>query len=462
MHPSAATAHSGTGKNYSYDANGNMITRGTQTLTWDVDNRVSSISISGGGTTSMEYDYTGMRVKKTAGGITLYPFKGYEIDPNGVVTKYIRIGNENFASKRGTSKYFYHNDHLGSVNVVTDSNGAQVQLNEYGPWGGVSRSVGSVDPTHRFTGQELDPETGLYYYGGRYYDPEISRFASPDPYVQSPDDPQNLDRYSYVLNNPVNLVDPSGHFWWIIIAAVLDSFLPAAVTEGAIAGITAAMAFQAFAFTVQMGAFAAINVQSRLENRNSALTLGGPSNPALAGASAAPGGGYFSPSLGFVDGGCEVCSDASILANLFLSLFNVTEAAGADFPKGSADPAKGQYLPFTPKTKDSVRQGICTGCGVDTTRTPGPNQSNIGHNIARSRGGDRSSGNALEFCRDCNLDMRTRSGQEHLDYLRQEQQEINRMNTGPAAARSERLQRIFWKRWQWLRRWGTAAGNDDP
>ena len=194
-----------------------MTTRGTQTLTWDIDNRVSSISIQGGGTTYMHYDYTGMRIQKDApGGTSLYPFRGYEKDSSGTVTKYIRIGVEIFASKRTTSggastQYFYHNDHLGSVNVVTDSNGYQVQLNEYDPWGNVSKSTSTTEATHRFTGQELDPESSIYYYGGRCYDQVISRFASPDPFVQSPDEPQNLDRYSYTFNNPQNYIDPSGY-----------------------------------------------------------------------------------------------------------------------------------------------------------------------------------------------------------------------------------------------------------
>jgi RHS repeat-associated protein len=186
-HPSAVTNHSTLNKNYTYDANGNMLTRGNQTLTWDIDNRVSSIFIAGGGTTSMDYDYSGTRVKKSApSGITLYPFSGYEIDPNGVITKFIRVGGESIASKRGTSKYFYHDDHLGSINVVTDIVGTRVQLNEYDPWGAVSRAEGTIDPTHRFTGQQLDSETGLYYYGGRYYDAEIGRFISPDLFVQTP------------------------------------------------------------------------------------------------------------------------------------------------------------------------------------------------------------------------------------------------------------------------------------
>jgi RHS repeat-associated protein len=77
----------------------------------------------------------------------------------------------------------------------------------------VSRSEGTIDPTHRFNGKELDPESGLYYYGGRYYDAEISRFISADPFIQAPSDPQNLNRYSYVNNNPQNYVDPSGYFF---------------------------------------------------------------------------------------------------------------------------------------------------------------------------------------------------------------------------------------------------------
>lgn len=78
--------------------------------------------------------------------------------------------------------------------------------------GATPGSQANTEPTHGFTGQELDPETGLYYYGGRYYDPELGRFISPDPFVQDPEDPQNLNRYSYVLNNPQSYIDPTGYF----------------------------------------------------------------------------------------------------------------------------------------------------------------------------------------------------------------------------------------------------------
>jgi RHS repeat-associated protein len=66
-------------------------------------------------------------------------------------------------------------------------------------------------PTDRkFTGQRLD-QTGLYYYGARYYDANIGRFISPDSIVPDPSNPQSLNRYSYCLNNPLRFIDPSGH-----------------------------------------------------------------------------------------------------------------------------------------------------------------------------------------------------------------------------------------------------------
>jgi len=192
-----------------------MLTGGNRTFVWDFDNRVSSVTTSGV-TASMFYDYTGMRVEKdSSSGTTIFPFSGYEIGPGGISVKYIRIGIENIASKKSTGEIlFYHNDHLGGVNVITNTSGLLAQLIEYDPWGKVSRSEGAGDSLRRFTGQQLDPESGLYYYGGRYYDPELGRFISPDPFVPQPDDPQSLNRYSYVLNNPVNLIDPSGYSWF--------------------------------------------------------------------------------------------------------------------------------------------------------------------------------------------------------------------------------------------------------
>jgi RHS repeat-associated protein len=259
-HPSFVTSTSD-GKSYTPDANGNTLSGAGRTFTWTVDNRVASVD-NGSGAINMDYDYTGMRLKKNGPlGITLYPFSGYEIGPDGVIIKYFKAGNDILAAKKSTGeKLFYHNDHLGGINVITNAGGTRAQLVEYDPWGKVTRSEGDADPRHRFTGQELDLESGLYYYGGRYYDQEISKFLSADPIVQAPANPQNLNRYTYVINNPQTLVDPSGHmfFWFlgVMISAVVNqtthSDIGTAISSpigyliGKIAGPKAAAGMQIF------------------------------------------------------------------------------------------------------------------------------------------------------------------------------------------------------------------------
>jgi RHS repeat-associated protein len=85
-------------------------------------------------------------------------------------------------------------------------------------WFGGTRS-GSVSTDIKFTGQRLD-QTGLYYYGARYYDPEIKRFISADTIVPDPVNSQAFNRYAYCINNPLKYIDPSGHGWWSIITDI--------------------------------------------------------------------------------------------------------------------------------------------------------------------------------------------------------------------------------------------------
>ena len=115
---------------------------------------------------------------------------------------------------------------------MTDETGSKVSQTEYQPYGKVSEQTGDDVTPYKFTGKELDT-TGLYYYGARYYDPEIGRFITPDSIVQSPYDPQTLNRYTYCRNNPLKYVDPSGHFFGLIIAAIIG-----AVIGGAVAAAT--------------------------------------------------------------------------------------------------------------------------------------------------------------------------------------------------------------------------------
>jgi len=213
-HPSAATTGPG-GATYTYDANGNTLTGSGRTSAWDPDNRLAASTVQGGASVQYAYDHGGIRVWKAVGSsVTRYPFGGYEIDAAMTITKHIKLGEETLATRKSSgARLFHHADHLGGVNYVTDANGYRVQLTEYTPWGVVSRNDGTAEPSKRFTGKEFDPETGLLYYGGRYYDAKLARFITPDPFVAAPGNPQSLNRYAYVLNNPVNLVDPSGFFW---------------------------------------------------------------------------------------------------------------------------------------------------------------------------------------------------------------------------------------------------------
>ena len=87
----------------------------------------------------------------------------------------------------------------------------------------VSGTDGNVGFDRGFTGHEHIDEIGLINMNGRMYAPNLGRFLSPDNYIQSPDNPQNYNRYSYCLNNPLRYTDPSGEFVWapFLIAAAM-------------------------------------------------------------------------------------------------------------------------------------------------------------------------------------------------------------------------------------------------
>ncbi|MCX5697566.1 MAG: FG-GAP-like repeat-containing protein [Candidatus Omnitrophica bacterium] len=193
--------------------------------TWTITN--SSLSSD---TTTFVYDGDGERVKKTnTSGSTTYIGSLFEKDYSGKTTKYIFAGANRICTVDSTGeKSFYHSDHLGSSNVITDSTGRQTGLTEFTPYGSVSKQTGSHGPKYKFTGKELD-NTGLYFYGARYYDPTIGRFITADTIVQSPYDPQALNRYSYCRNNPINYTDPTGHSWWKKFWGKVSGFLGAAV-----------------------------------------------------------------------------------------------------------------------------------------------------------------------------------------------------------------------------------------
>ena len=205
---------------YTYDTNGNMMSGAGRTMAYDYENRLTSVETITH-TVTFAYDGDGGRVKKTvtagtATTTTLYIGQLYEVT-NGIATRHIFAGDNRVASVESTGRtYYYHQDHLGSSNSITDETGRQIQLLEYYPFGEVrvnSRTTGA-DVTHKFTGKELDEETGLYFYEARYYDPVLARFITPDTIISRPGDPQDFNRYAYARNNPLKYTDPTGHGWF--------------------------------------------------------------------------------------------------------------------------------------------------------------------------------------------------------------------------------------------------------
>jgi RHS repeat-associated protein len=203
---------------YAYDANGNMTTRDGDTLTYDVENRLTSVT-KAGVTTSFVYNGDGTRVKRSVSnaGTTYYVGNYYEVwVPNSGTTtfnKYYYFGAQRVAAKIASTLFYFQGDHLGSSSVVMTQAGTSFYTRQtYFPYGAQRTTEGSALPTdYTFTGQKSDDSTGLMFYGARYYDVSLGRFTQPDTIVPSPLNPQSLNRFSYVRNNPVNLVDPTGH-----------------------------------------------------------------------------------------------------------------------------------------------------------------------------------------------------------------------------------------------------------
>jgi RHS repeat-associated protein len=107
---------------------------------------------------------------------------------------------------------YYHTDPLGSVRAVTTADGSVDRRHDFFPFG-VEHNAPSAEQKRWYTGKERDAETGLDYFGARYYASQSGRFTTVDPVVPIEDallDPQRWNRYSYVMNRPLALTDPDG------------------------------------------------------------------------------------------------------------------------------------------------------------------------------------------------------------------------------------------------------------
>jgi RHS repeat-associated protein len=205
------------GVTYTYDNNGNTLTKtdasGTTTYGYDFENRLISASIPGGIVATYAYDPFGRRISKTVDGVvTQYLYDGMnlikEYDGSGALLATYVHGpgiDEPISMTRGGQTYYYHADGLGSVTGLTDSTQTLVQNYNYDGFGNLNQAPTIQNP-YTYTGREWDPETGLYYYRARYYDPKVGRFLQQDPagFIGG------INLYAYVGNNPINATDPEG------------------------------------------------------------------------------------------------------------------------------------------------------------------------------------------------------------------------------------------------------------
>jgi RHS repeat-associated protein len=160
---------------------------------------------------------------------TYHPFANFEIreTDSGTETRFILPvpGGTSIVVNTddvGSSTFYAHGNHQGSVVMLTDAHGyvsnerafdAFGRQRSFDLWEGRTpkSDLGATSTDLAFTGQKEEGNFYLYNYKARLYDPVIGRFPQPDPVVQSPYDLQNLNRYSYVRNNPVNMIDPTGN-----------------------------------------------------------------------------------------------------------------------------------------------------------------------------------------------------------------------------------------------------------
>lgn len=233
--PHAAT-HIGD-QTFSYDANGNQLgwqhdQNGTRrTIVWDEANRMQSVTDNGQETT-FKYDDGGERViKRQPQGETAYVNQYFSIRNREVGTKHVWAGSTRLVSKTmkqdkpgakpsgnntlEKDQYFFHPDHLRSSNYVTNTDGNTFQHGEFFAFGEmwVDESSGTQRTPYLYTGKEFDEESGLHYFGARYYDSRQGQWVGTDPALPSrlsEGSDTALNPYAYARNNPLTFTDPDG------------------------------------------------------------------------------------------------------------------------------------------------------------------------------------------------------------------------------------------------------------
>ncbi len=217
----AALGAANDNKHLHYDARGNVTQLGGLNFVYDLSDQPVSISGSASGT--YKYDGNFKRVKSLVNGKTIYNV----YNAAGTLTHVDRLTDNKNTDYIGTIARvtndvatFLHADHLGSANTGTSANGLISWRQQFTPFGEELITLAVNKDLAGFTGHIKDSATGLNYMQSRYYAPQIGRFLSIDPIGFSVKHPEMFGRYTYVGNDPVNGVDPTGQCPWCVGALI--------------------------------------------------------------------------------------------------------------------------------------------------------------------------------------------------------------------------------------------------
>jgi RHS repeat-associated protein len=363
---------------FGYDVRGNTTSKNAQSYVFDAANRMNQVT----GKQAYRYDGQGRRVQTTdadgkttfwiygQGGQVLYTSEARRSQN----LAYIYLGNTQVATRAiawGTgiaTVRYQHTDALGSPVAETDADRNVVKRNSYTPYGEAFGTT-SIDGTG-YTGHVMDRDTGLTYMQQRYYDPQVGRFLSVDPYAA--DSGAAFNRYVYANSSPYHYTDPDGR------QSVVACGMPQNAATCAAAGIVG---------NGSSGAAAA-----------GGTTSGAAGNGVVAGILAFFG---IQMSEDHSDDGSSDTPAPTAVAN---PDGTVTGADGAPVKTSSGGERAGKrFRPEPPGVRADAQGKPCVYCGKPTTNETGKeNSRQRDHGTAKSRGGDGSSSNENNSCASCN------------------------------------------------------------